>query len=428
MTDLFGDTELWFVDTPERLAEMVEALNAATVIGVDTESDSFHHYREKVCLIQFSDLERDYILDPLAVSDISALAPMFADPSKVKIFHGADYDMVCLNRDFGFTFRNVFDTMIASQMAYMPKIGLADLIDRYFGITIDKQYQRHDWAKRPLLDEHIQYARGDTHYLLAIREFLIRELRAIGRMGHVEEECERIEAREFVPRVEDPNRWLKTKRSSHLSDGEKRILKHLWQFRDRMAQRQDRPSFKIIPDPVLVKAAEIAPKTIDALESAFPQKRAMRNRYGEGMVAAVLAGLDDDEPIPSSKRASKESKPSSSHPRRLVGKQAERAFEELKRWRNNLLQQQAGRAPVTIASNSTLKAIAAARPFDLEELGAIPDVRRWQVADYGEAILEALETAAPAAKVGTAAEESGESTAKPKRRRRRKRTTEAPKE
>ena len=160
MSDLFGDTELWFVDTPELLAEMVSELQDATVIGVDTESDSFHHYKEKVCLIQFSDHKRDYIVDPLRVPDLESLAPFFSDPDVVKIFHGADYDIVCLNRDFGFTFKNIFDTMIAAQMAGMPRIGLADLIDRYFGITIDKQYQRHDWARRPLQDEHIQYARG----------------------------------------------------------------------------------------------------------------------------------------------------------------------------------------------------------------------------------------------------------------------------
>ena len=102
--------------------------------------------------------------------DTVTLAPIFANPDIVKVLHGADYDVVCLRRDFGFVFKNLFDTMISSQMVGLERVGLADLIDRFFGHKIDKQYQRHDWAKRPLLPEHVEYARGDTHFLLALRE------------------------------------------------------------------------------------------------------------------------------------------------------------------------------------------------------------------------------------------------------------------
>lgn len=430
MSDLFGDTPLWFVDTTERLAEMVDALKGQSVIGVDTESDSFHHYQEKVCLIQFSDLERDYIVDPLAIGDISSLGPFFSDPGVVKIFHGADYDIVCLNRDFGFTFTNLFDTMIAAQMAGMPRIGLADLIGRYFGITIDKQYQRHDWAKRPLKDEHIQYARGDTHFLLAIRELLMIRLERLGRMGHIEEECELLEQREFVPREPDPHPWLKTKRSNHLTDAQKRVLKHLWYYRDEQARKSDRPPFKILPDYVLVKAAEVRPEDLDALTRLFPKKTGMRRRYGKGMIQAILAGLEDDEPVPQVKRRKKKKKKKrSGPPRRLRGRQAERAMDALKQWRNDVVASEPGRTPVTVASNATLKTIAGVRPVTPDELRAIPGVRNWQVGDYGDDILAVLEDVVPAADLDGVDidddddddDETPESGGGRKRRRRRRR-------
>ena len=146
---MFGDTPLIMVESDAALRDAVARLRLAPVLGVDTESDSFHHYQEKVCLVQISDLSTDYVIDPLAVSDMSPLGELFANPDVVKIFHGADYDVVSLKRDFGYRFSNLFDTMIASQFLGLPRIGLADLIHQYFGHVIDKKYQRHDWAERP---------------------------------------------------------------------------------------------------------------------------------------------------------------------------------------------------------------------------------------------------------------------------------------
>ena len=148
---MFGKTPLIIIEDDAALVAAAERLAGAPVIGVDTEADSFHAFKEKVCLVQLSDLENDYIVDPLKVSDMSPLAPIMADPNTVKVLHGADYDIVSLKRDFGYQFDNVFDTMISAQFLGFDKVGLADLIKRFFGHTIDKQYQRHDWAKRPLL-------------------------------------------------------------------------------------------------------------------------------------------------------------------------------------------------------------------------------------------------------------------------------------
>ena len=420
---MFQDTELWFVEDASALGKTVEQLSMAPVIGVDTEGDSFHHYREKVCLIQFSDLKRDYIVDPLAVEDVSSLAPIFADPNVVKVLHGADYDVVSLKRDFGFQIRNIFDTMIAAQMLAMPRIGLADLIGETFDIGIDKKYQRHDWARRPLKHEHIDYARGDTHFLLALHEILLRKLRRGQRLDWVVEECALLEEREWEGRVFDPNGYLRIKGSSGLSDSAKRILKRLYLFRNEHAQKQDRPPFKVLPDYVLLDTARKQPSDAAGLDKVFPGKAVMKRRYGVGLVDAVVKGLEDDFDIPSgpARKSRGRSKSKGVKPRaRLSGRAAEMALLALKDWRNDKMKAK-GMTPLGVVPNNVLKAIARVRPLNLEELEAISELRRWQIAEYGTELLGVLDAVIPSDELG---KDDDEATGK-RRRRRRRRTTGA---
>lgn len=389
---MFDDTPLIRVNDQAGLAHALEQLSLAPVIGLDTESDSFFSYQEKVCLIQISDSKADYVIDPLLVKDLSGLGPIFANPDVVKVLHGADYDVVCLKRDYGFTFRNLFDTLVASQLLGFPKIGLADLIGRFFGHEIDKKFQRHDWSLRPLHDEHIEYARGDTHWLLALRELFIRQLDRRGRMRHLREECALLEAREWQGRRFDPDAYLGARGANTLDDRALRVLRELWAYRDDAAKKQNRPVFKVIPDEVLVDIAKARPSSSNDLERLLPGKAAMKRRYGDGLLDAVERGIADQSEIV---RPTKE-RPVRSGPRpRLRGKQAERALAELKSWRARALETDRTQTPHTLASNGVLQNIAAFRPRSLEELRLVPDVRAWQVEDHGVAILAALDRADP---------------------------------
>ena len=388
---MFGETPLLMIEDQEGLNDLAQRLSSAPVIGVDTESDSFYSYREKVCLIQLSDLQQDYIVDPLSIEDLSPLAEVLSDASVVKVLHGADYDVVCLKRDFDFHIRGLFDTLIAAQILGMPRIGLADLIEHFFGHEIDKQYQRHDWSRRPLLPDHLDYARGDTHFLLALRELLSRRLEARGRMRHMREECALQEQREWVGKPFDPDGYLRVKGSDKLDDSGKRILKRLYGYRDDTAKKLNRPVFKIMPDQVLVQVAQHKPTSLKALDKLFSSKSAMKRRHGKSLVKAVVDGSKDSFKIPRASKARK--KPSGPKPR-LTGRAAERALQELKAWRNRLIEKE-HLTPFTVASNGTLKAIAAQRPRTTDELARVPDVRAWQVEDFGPQILEVLNRADP---------------------------------
>lgn len=392
---MFEDTPLVMIESDKALHDMIERLSDTKVLGIDTESDSSYAYQEKVCLIQVSDLHTDYIIDPLAVSDLSAFAPILADRQITKVLHGADYDIVCLKRDFGFEIRGLFDTLIAAQLLGLERIGLADLVLGHFGIEIDKHFQRHNWALRPLYPEHVEYARGDTHYLLALKEILERRLIRVDRKRHFKEECRLLERREWQGRGFDPDGWLDMKRAGDLDEIGQRILRRLYQYRDRQARRMDRPPYKVMPDDLLIEVAVCKPANERALDALISARSALRRRHGTALLESVKLGIEDDQPLPTTSRKSKREKPKSNLRPRLRGRQVERVLADLKLWRSEVLARNNGLTPFGVASNATLKWIATMRPSSLTELSKVPEVRRWQVQDFGEELIARLERVSP---------------------------------
>src|SRR5580765_3532439 len=174
------------------LDRLVRDLAECPIVAVDTESNSLHAYRERVCLIQFSTPTADYIVDPIRLADLSPLAPFFANPDQQKVFHAAEYDIICLRRDYRFEFTNIFDTMSAARTLGWPQVGLAAILETRFGVTLNKKHQRADWKRRPLTPEQLDYARLDTHYLVALRDSLLQALTESGRWPEAEEEFERL--------------------------------------------------------------------------------------------------------------------------------------------------------------------------------------------------------------------------------------------
>lgn len=400
---MFGDTPLVMVEDAAALRALVDHLRNEPVIGIDTEADSFHHYREKLCLIQISDRERDYIIDPLLVDDLAPLGEVLGDANIVKVLHGGDYDVVSLKRDYGLRIRNLFDTMIAAQFLALPRIGLADLIGRYFGHAIDKKYQRHDWASRPLLNEHLDYARGDTHFLLALREVLTVFLTRTGRLDAHAEECALLEERDWTRDDDDATAFLRVKKSNTLDADGLRVLRKLWRYRDGEARDLDRPAFKVLPEEVLLAVAVQRPTDDEGLHHVMRRGSSMHRKHGQALLQCVIEGLADDEPLPQREAgARRERKPEG-------GANIDRLLGPLKDWRNRVVARR-GLAPVVVANNNVLKEIARLMPTSLDELAAVPGIRRWQIADFGDELISVVQSVeAPAASSNS------------KRRRRRKR-------
>ncbi|KAB2613614.1 hypothetical protein D8674_035930 [Pyrus ussuriensis x Pyrus communis] len=166
-----------WVETESKLKELVEVLNKEKVFAVDTEQHSFRSFLGFTALIQISTEKEDYLVDTIALHDcISLLRPVFADASICKVFHGADSDILWLQRDFHIYVVNMFDTAKACEVLSKPQKSLAYLLESYCGVVTNKLLQREDWRQRPLSIEMVQYARTDAHYLLYIAHCLIAEL------------------------------------------------------------------------------------------------------------------------------------------------------------------------------------------------------------------------------------------------------------
>jgi ribonuclease D len=288
-----GDA-LW-IDGGEALAAYVRDIGRGP-LALDTEADSFHHYREKVCLVQLAAGGRFALVDPFSAGGLGALAAPLSDPGIRKILHGADYDIRLLHRDGGLTVSHLYDTMIAARLSGERAVGLAALLSAHLGIEHDKGQQRADWSRRPLTEPMRAYAIADVSHLEELATILEERVASLGRTAWVEEECKRLEdVRWRDHRDDDPEPFRRVKGAGALPPRALAILRELWAWRDAAARRRDRPAFRIVRDEVLVALSRTPPATIADLAEApgFPDAL-RRSPTAEVIVDAVRRGVDCD--------------------------------------------------------------------------------------------------------------------------------------
>ncbi len=285
-----------WIDSSGALAEWLSSI-AGLPIALDTEADSFHHYREKVCLVQLSAGGRHALVDPLAGVDLEALRPPLADPSLRKLLHGADYDVRLLTRDFGLVVAGLTDTMIAARLVGEAAVGLAALLEKHMGVSLDKSNQRADWSRRPLSEALRTYAVEDTRHLEALGSILGERLEALGRTPWLAEECRRVErVRWRDRRDDDPEPFRRTKGASALDRAGLAVLREIWPWRDAVARRRDKPLFRVLRDETLVALAKKPPAAVADLAGAagFPGAF-LRSPDAAELVAAARRGIDCPE-------------------------------------------------------------------------------------------------------------------------------------
>jgi ribonuclease D len=269
--------------------EYLLSLRSAPAFAIDLEADSLYSYREKVCLVQISTPSANVILDPLAAREgLHALGPLLADGAIRKVFHGADYDIRLLKKDYGFELHNVVDTMIAAQLAGRSQFGLGALLSEEFGVEADKRYQRADWTHRPLDGQHLRYAALDTAYLLPLWERLRAQLQQLGRLEWAEEEFRLLE--EVTPTPAREPSCFDVKGAGRMSPGELCILQNLLQVRDQAARSWDRPPFKVLSDQVLLQWAQAPPRGYDEVLRTPAANRGTLQRLAPQVLQAVRNG------------------------------------------------------------------------------------------------------------------------------------------
>ncbi len=270
------------------LQALADALAREPVIALDTESNSFHVYRERVCLVQISTREADWVVDPFAI-DLRPLGPVLAGAPAL-VLHGADYDVRCLKREYGFVLPALFDTMAAARRLGRAGLGLSALVEEQFGVRLSKDFQRSDWGRRPLTVDQVSYAALDTHFLLPLYEALARELRARGLWEEAALEFGRIAAVEPRPRVFDPEAWRKMKGARDLDAAGRAVLRALWVAREERASALDRPPFKVMPEQSMIEVARRRPGSEQELLRVPGVTTVVLRRMGEAVLAAIRDG------------------------------------------------------------------------------------------------------------------------------------------
>jgi ribonuclease D len=369
MTNRTLPPPVW-VDKPETYNKMLGNLTAQPRLAVDTESNSLHAYREQVCLIQFTTPSKDYVIDPLALHDMSALGPIFSNPNIEKIFHAAEYDLICLRRDFGFQFANLFDTMHAARVLGYQYVGLDNLLAEKFQFEMDKRHQKADWAVRPLTPAQLDYARLDTHFLFDLRDALEAELKEKDRLQIAHEDFARAAKVDAPKEKLNGASWRRFSTRKDVSPRELTVLSELCISRDRIAERMNRPVFKVIADTVLLDIARHLPeKDVDlgALGLSSKQIRLWGGEILEAVKRGTVAPLVEREQA---------KRPNDRTLKRL---------EKLKNWRKKVSQELGVESDIVLPK-VYLNSLAENPPRSLQELESMMHDSPTRFRKYGEQI------------------------------------------
>jgi ribonuclease D len=371
-------SELALIKRPASLRQMVSELIQQPIVAVDTESNSLYAYQEQVCLIQFSIPQVDYLVDPLALDDLTPLAPLFADPEIVKVFHAAEYDLLCLKRDFGFRFTNLFDTMVAARILGRQAVGLGSMLENEFGVHVDKRYQRANWGQRPLPPYLMEYARLDTHYLIQLRMRLITELeqKQLGALAQ-EDFARLVLAPLSSNHTEDEKNGLcwRISGAHDLTPGQAAVLLELCRYREQQARWLNRPLFKVISDSTLLTIAQLQPQGLTELQKVTGMKDHHIQRYGAGLLEAIRTGQKSGPLYPP-----KPQRPNDA----LLGR-----LEALRRWRK-LTGEKMGVSSDVVLPRDLMHALAEQNPANSDDLAKVMCHVPWRVEHFGSQILNLL--------------------------------------
>ena len=364
-----------YIDTPKQLEEILPLLEAEPDgLAVDTEADSLYSYQERVCLLQISTREHDFVIDPIRLSDLSSVLAILA--KKPLIFHGADYDVSSLKREYQLQPSAIFDTMIASWLLGYGQISLANLAEARLGVVLSKTHQTDNWKQRPLTASMILYAQQDTAHLHPLRDQLAKELQDQQMEDAALEEFQWVMNRELRKTGFDPEGYKQLKGYRDLAPGARAALRALYLWREERAKEEDVPPFRILRNEILLRLAEHKPILRDTLRRFVPMPAFERYQR------ALLTILQKVPPLPPEPPRERR-KP----PEFLASEEGKAVFAKLKLWRDETAKTLSTESSV-VATNAFLEGILLHQPKTTAELLLLPNVRAWRVKRFGQPLLD----------------------------------------
>ncbi len=363
----------------------MDQITGSAWAAVDTEADSLHHYVEKLCLVQISIAEYDFVIDPLISLDLGPLAQALS--KKKLIFHGADFDIRMMRKASAtFTPVEIFDTMIAAQLLGYPKQGLADLVERHCGVVLSKSSQKADWSQRPLDEKMLTYAANDTHYLKVVSDTMRSELEALGRLEWHRQSCERALKGALIQRDEKEAgerapAW-QMKGSKALKGKALTIFKELWHWREKEAKRRDRPPFKVLNTDTLLEISEWASLTPEADVAQMPKApRPLKQELRELLNRLIQDARQAPQAV--------YWLPPKIGPRPKWGEEENKKFLLLKAEREKIAKE-LNIHPSLLTTNAMLEAALLSKPRDPQALLATDPWLPWQVDLVADSFLKVI--------------------------------------
>jgi ribonuclease D len=292
--DLFQDIAIEYIENQADLNSVVATIQKQETIPMDMEVDNMHHYQSSISLIQILIGKTCYLVD--AFSDLDLEMLLHTLQSKELLMHGCDFDLRMLFNTYGFTPSTIFDTMIAARLTGRKSFGLGALVQEYFGVTLDKQYQKEDWSKRPLSTEMIEYAAYDTFFLIGLKEKLLQELQAVNRISWNQQSCDALIQATQIKKEEDEETIWRIKGSHKLPPRQLHALRALWTWRENQARIQDKHPQKIWHNISMLNTTKHIPsgkdQTIDWEKIPFKLTKELKQECSKYLQEAMEKPID----------------------------------------------------------------------------------------------------------------------------------------
>ncbi|KAL6560149.1 hypothetical protein OROHE_006387 [Orobanche hederae] len=292
-------TPLNFVEDVKDLKQLAIKLRNVNEFAVDLEHNQYRSFQGLTCLMQISTRTEDFIIDTLKlrVHIGPHLRDVFKDPSKRKVLHGANHDIMWLQRDFGIYICNMFDTGQASRVLKMERFSLEHLLNHFCGVTANKEYQNADWRIRPLPHEMIKYAREDTHYLLYIYDLMRIRLLSLSADSESSDPplievykrsydiCTQLYEKELL--TENSYLHIYGVQTAELNAQQLAVVSGLYEWRDVVARAEDESTGFVLPNRTLIEIAKQMPLRTDQLRRVLKSKHPYIER-NLGSVVSII--------------------------------------------------------------------------------------------------------------------------------------------
>lgn len=286
-------TTINYIDTPEKLAQLCLQIADEPWLALDTEFLREKTYYPVFCLLQIATPNWVACVDPIALSDLSPLFEQIYRPDIVKVFHSSRQDLEIFYQITGRVPQPVFDTQVAAPLlGIQENPGYAMLVSSFLNINLNKAHTRADWSKRPLSREQIQYAADDVIYLCQIYRIICDKLKALGRFDWLENDFAELYKPELYQAVPE-NAWLRVKGKNKLTGKQLSIVQALTDWREQVAQREDRPRNWLLRDDLLLELAKLQPTNLTQLAAVRNMNERTQKRYGNKICQLIAQAMNE---------------------------------------------------------------------------------------------------------------------------------------